>query len=276
MFDLRSSLNARTLARRAGLRMGSTVAGTSAATSPTAASRRCSTTSRSTSARRRSARRPCCAASPTCRPTTASGTRAAAPARCRGAGAPGPRAGRRDPARHGRPADRASGRAGVEAITTERGERAAGRRRGLQHRRRADVPRAARRRGRPALRARAPPRAGLLGRRALPRPRPRLRPPAAPQLRLLRRPDEEFDSIYRKGEPAPDPTCYLAAPARTDPAVAPPGGEALYVLVHTPYLRPHHDWKAMLPAYRRIILDKLARDRRARRPGAAHPLRGAA
>ncbi|HEX5794681.1 MAG TPA: phytoene desaturase family protein [Geminicoccaceae bacterium] len=71
--------------------------------------------------------------------------------------------------------------------------------------------------------------------------------------------EEEFDWIYRKGEPAPDPTCYLAAPARTDPAVAPQGGEALYVLVHTPYLRPHHDWQSLYPAYRRVILDKLAR-----------------
>ncbi len=71
--------------------------------------------------------------------------------------------------------------------------------------------------------------------------------------------EEEFDWIYRRGEPAPDPTCYLAAPARTEPAVAPPGGEALYVLVHTPYLRPGHDWSKMLPAYRRTILDKLAR-----------------
>jgi phytoene desaturase len=74
-----------------------------------------------------------------------------------------------------------------------------------------------------------------------------------------RDPEEEFDFIYRRGEPAPDPTCYLAATARTEPGVAPPGGEALYVLVHTPYLRPHHDWTAMLPAYRRVILDKLAR-----------------
>ncbi|MGE4049024.1 MAG: phytoene desaturase family protein, partial [Acetobacteraceae bacterium] len=74
-----------------------------------------------------------------------------------------------------------------------------------------------------------------------------------------RDPEEEFDWIYRKGEPAPDPTCYLAAPARTDPSVAPPGGEALYILVHTPFLRPHHDWNAMLPAYRQVILDKLAR-----------------
>ncbi|MBX7165207.1 MAG: phytoene desaturase [Pirellulales bacterium] len=68
----------------------------------------------------------------------------------------------------------------------------------------------------------------------------------------------EFASIYDRGEPAPDPTCYVCAPAVTEPEVAPPGGEALYVLVHTPYLRPHHDWRQMLPGYRRVILDKLA------------------
>lgn len=72
-----------------------------------------------------------------------------------------------------------------------------------------------------------------------------------------RDPEEEFDWIYRKGEPAPDPSCYFAAPARTDPVVAPAGGEALYVLVHTPYLRPHHDWQAMLAGYRETILAKL-------------------
>jgi phytoene desaturase len=71
-------------------------------------------------------------------------------------------------------------------------------------------------------------------------------------------PEEEFDAIYRQGMPAPDPTCYVCAPARTEPAAAPAGGEALYVLVHTPYLRPGHDWRQMLPAYRRTILDKLA------------------
>jgi diapolycopene oxygenase len=71
--------------------------------------------------------------------------------------------------------------------------------------------------------------------------------------------EEEFDWIYHRGEPAPDPTCYIAAPARTDPSVAPPGGEALYVLVHTPYLRPHHRWTDMFPAYRQVILDKLKR-----------------
>ena len=74
-----------------------------------------------------------------------------------------------------------------------------------------------------------------------------------------RDPEEEFDWIYGKGEPAPDPTAYIAAPSCTEPGVAPPGGEALYILVHTPYLRPHHDWNAMMPAYRRVIFDKLAR-----------------
>ncbi|MCP5524292.1 MAG: phytoene desaturase [Verrucomicrobiales bacterium] len=72
-------------------------------------------------------------------------------------------------------------------------------------------------------------------------------------------PEAEFHSIYQRGEPAEDLTAYLCAPARTEPEVAPSGGEALYVLVHTPYLRPHHDWTRLLPDYRRRILDKLKR-----------------
>ncbi len=72
-----------------------------------------------------------------------------------------------------------------------------------------------------------------------------------------RDPHEEFDWIYKRGEPAPDPTCYVCAPGVTDSSVAPAGGEALYVLVHTPYLRPHHDWKSLLPTYRRTIIEKL-------------------
>jgi phytoene desaturase len=74
-----------------------------------------------------------------------------------------------------------------------------------------------------------------------------------------RDPKEEFDWIYKKGEPAPDPTCYLAATTCSEPGTAPEGGEALYVLVHTPFLRPHHDWKKMFPAYRKVIIDKLKR-----------------
>jgi phytoene desaturase len=74
-----------------------------------------------------------------------------------------------------------------------------------------------------------------------------------------RDPEEEFEYIYRKGEPAPDPTCYLAATSCSESDTAPAGGEALYVLVHAPYLRPHHDWKKMLPAYRKVIIEKLKR-----------------
>lgn len=73
-----------------------------------------------------------------------------------------------------------------------------------------------------------------------------------------RSPEEEFEAIYYRGEPAEDPTCYVCAPSASEPEVAPPGGEALYVLVHTPYLRPHHAWQKLLPRYRRIILNKLA------------------
>ena len=74
-----------------------------------------------------------------------------------------------------------------------------------------------------------------------------------------RDPEEEFDWIYRRGEPAPDPTAYVCAPSVSEPGVAPAGGEALYILVHTPYLRKHHDWSKLYPAYREVILDKLER-----------------
>ena len=74
-----------------------------------------------------------------------------------------------------------------------------------------------------------------------------------------RDPHEEFNAIYTLGMPAPDPTCYLASTSGTEPGTAPEGGDALYVLVLTPYLRPNHDWREMLPGYRQVILDKLKR-----------------
>ena len=74
-----------------------------------------------------------------------------------------------------------------------------------------------------------------------------------------RDPHEEFNAIYKLGMPAPDPTCYLASTSATEPGTAPAGGDALYVLVHTPYLRPNHDWREMFPGYRQVILDKLKR-----------------
>jgi diapolycopene oxygenase len=77
---------------------------------------------------------------------------------------------------------------------------------------------------------------------------------------------EEFADIYTRGVPARDPTLYLAVPSRTDPLQAPPGCESLYVLIHTPYLRPGHEW--LLPDgspgktlrdYRPVVIEKLKR-----------------
>ena len=73
---------------------------------------------------------------------------------------------------------------------------------------------------------------------------------------------QEFDDIYRKGDPARDPTLYLCVPSATDPTQAPPGCESLYILVHTPYRRDRHDWDSedgLFTQYRRVILDKLKR-----------------
>lgn len=78
--------------------------------------------------------------------------------------------------------------------------------------------------------------------------------------------EAEFGDIYHRGVPARDPTLYLAVPSRTDPSQAPPGGEALYVLIHTPYLRPEHQWERepgvpgpTLEQYKPVVLDKLRR-----------------
>jgi phytoene desaturase len=72
----------------------------------------------------------------------------------------------------------------------------------------------------------------------------------------------EFDDIYRRGEPAGDPTLYLCVPSASDPTQAPEGCESLYILVHTAYRRDRHDWDApggLFDRYRRVILDKLKR-----------------
>ncbi|MHC4990288.1 MAG: phytoene desaturase family protein [Planctomycetota bacterium] len=77
-----------------------------------------------------------------------------------------------------------------------------------------------------------------------------------------RRSRDEFDQMYRRGLPPDDPTLYLAVPSRTDAAQAPPGGEALYVLVHTPARANGARWNGeggLLDAYRPVIVDKLKR-----------------
>jgi len=73
-----------------------------------------------------------------------------------------------------------------------------------------------------------------------------------------RDPHEEFAFIYKKGEPAPDPTLL---PRRDDLHRTRHAGGRRSALrcSSTLYLRRHHDRKAMLPEYRRVILEKLKR-----------------
>lgn len=69
--------------------------------------------------------------------------------------------------------------------------------------------------------------------------------------------DAEFRDIYENRIPHADPTIYLAVPSRTDPSVAPEGCEAIYALVHTPYVSDGYDWSSRAREYRDIIVRKL-------------------
>ena len=111
-----------------------------------------------------------------------------------------------------------------------------------------------------AIRRRKELRAGLLGRRALPRARPRATTTCSTTTSSSRatRTRSSTPSTARASR-RPTRPATRGARRGPSPSVAPRGGEALYVLVHTPYLRPHHDWTQMFPAYRRAILDKLKR-----------------
>ncbi len=77
--------------------------------------------------------------------------------------------------------------------------------------------------------------------------------------------EREFEDIYTRGVPAQDPTLYIAAPSRSDPSQAPAGCEALYVLIHTPFIRPGQSWgsettaEGMLAAYKPVVMAKLKR-----------------
>lgn len=73
---------------------------------------------------------------------------------------------------------------------------------------------------------------------------------------------DEFNDIYSKGIPARDPTMYICAPSRSDPTQAPAGCEALYILVHTPYIRGDQKWDGpggLMEQYKPVILDKMRR-----------------
>ena len=67
-----------------------------------------------------------------------------------------------------------------------------------------------------------------------------------------------FDAIFRTRRLPAEPSLYIAAPGRTDPSVAPPGHDALMVLVPVPHLaRNGVDWARAEPCFRRQVYERL-------------------
>jgi phytoene desaturase len=74
--------------------------------------------------------------------------------------------------------------------------------------------------------------------------------------------EESFTDIFDRLRVPEDPSFYVAAPARTDPSMAPPGKDALYVLVPVPHQAEEAarrlDWSVEGPRLRQKVLARLA------------------
>jgi phytoene desaturase len=68
----------------------------------------------------------------------------------------------------------------------------------------------------------------------------------------------EFESIFKHGVPAQDPTIYAAITSKSDPDHAPTNCENWFILVNAPPLSEKVDWKQYAPIYRDHILHTLA------------------
>lgn len=73
--------------------------------------------------------------------------------------------------------------------------------------------------------------------------------------------DDEFDAIFKRKEPVPDPAIYICAP-KDEEMVTNPGDENLFVLVNAPRHEPGIgcDWNkiGLKESYAELIIDKLA------------------
>lgn len=72
---------------------------------------------------------------------------------------------------------------------------------------------------------------------------------------------ETCDDIFGRGDVPSDPAIYLCAPTVTDASMAPPGCEALYILVPAPNLTGRFDWQHQTPALVERIVDTIERRR---------------
>lgn len=67
----------------------------------------------------------------------------------------------------------------------------------------------------------------------------------------------EMARIFGEKRPPADPTIYIGDFARTDPALAPPGSSALYVLAPVPHITPAFDWAREGDAYRDLLIARV-------------------
>lgn len=68
-----------------------------------------------------------------------------------------------------------------------------------------------------------------------------------------------FDRIFEDKSLPDEPSFYVHAPARVDPAAAPQGEETLFVLVPAGHLDEGQDWAALQSQARKAVLDRLAK-----------------
>jgi phytoene desaturase len=68
-----------------------------------------------------------------------------------------------------------------------------------------------------------------------------------------------LEEIFTRKTLAKDFSLYLHRPTATDPSLAPPGGDAFYVLSPVPHLGGPTDWATEAPRYRDAIMQHLER-----------------
>lgn len=69
--------------------------------------------------------------------------------------------------------------------------------------------------------------------------------------------EELLRDIFKRKRLAKDFSLYLHRPSMTDPSLAPPGGDAFYVLSPVPHLGSGTDWKTQAEPYRAAIQKRL-------------------
>ena len=77
---------------------------------------------------------------------------------------------------------------------------------------------------------------------------------------LSKRYRELVEDIFERKVLPDDFSMYLHVPTRTDPSMAPPGGESMYLLIPVPHLGAKIDWRVSAIPFRDRILDFLEHD----------------